>query len=124
MRPDSSSVRVVTSAAPVLDQKQQCAGAVLVLLTEGADNREAAGEPAAGPGTDSQGAHLTKREKEVLELIAAGHSNKEIAGLLFISVRTVEFHRGRIIRKLDVENVADLIKRAITMGLTTLKTRS
>jgi DNA-binding NarL/FixJ family response regulator len=59
---------------------------------------------------------LTKREIEVLRLIAEGKSSKEIADLLFISVRTVENHRARIMSKLDMRNTAELVKYAIHRG--------
>jgi DNA-binding NarL/FixJ family response regulator len=56
---------------------------------------------------------LTDREKEILQLIADGKSNKEMAGLLYISVHTVERHRANIMAKLDIHTMADLIKYAI-----------
>ena len=59
---------------------------------------------------------LTNREREVLKLIAEAKSNKEIAGLLFISVHTVERHRANIMRKLDLKKTADLVKYAIQKG--------
>ncbi len=60
---------------------------------------------------------LTSREQEVLRLIAEGMSNKEVAQKLSISVRTVEHHRLNIMRKLDVSNVAGLIKYAVKTKL-------
>ena len=60
---------------------------------------------------------LTKREKEILELITEGLSNKEIADQLCISLRTVETHRFNIVQKLDVKNTAALIKEATKRGL-------
>ena len=60
---------------------------------------------------------LTDREQEVLRLIAEGMSNKEVAKELSISVRTVEHHRFNIMRKLDVSNVAGLIKYAVKTKL-------
>lgn len=56
---------------------------------------------------------LTKREYEVLGLVAMGKGNKEIAELLFISVKTVETHKGHILEKLGLKNSAELIKYAI-----------
>lgn len=66
---------------------------------------------------------LTNREREVLAQIADGLSNKEIASQLGVGVRTVETHRERIMRKLDIHNVAGLTKFAIAKGLVTLETR-
>lgn len=60
---------------------------------------------------------LTRREKEILQLIAEEHSNQEIAERLFLSVRTVENHRFNLMQKLGVKNVAGLVKEAISMGL-------
>ncbi|HEV7331525.1 MAG TPA: response regulator transcription factor [Flavisolibacter sp.] len=60
---------------------------------------------------------LTKREKEILQLIADGLSNQEIADKLFISLRTVETHRFNLTQKLDVKNAAGLVKEAIKRGL-------
>ncbi|MEW6214284.1 MAG: response regulator transcription factor [Nitrospirota bacterium] len=59
---------------------------------------------------------LTTREKEVLKLVAEGKSNKEIADLLFISIRTVEHHRANIKEKLNLKKTADVIKYAISKG--------
>lgn len=60
---------------------------------------------------------LTKREKEILKLIAEGLSSQEIADNLFISLRTVETHRLNLNQKLDVKNTAGLVKEAIKRGL-------
>jgi DNA-binding NarL/FixJ family response regulator len=65
---------------------------------------------------------LTTREREVLKLIAEGISNKEIADLLFISVRTVEHHRANIMRKLNIRKTTDLVKYAIRKGYTSSTT--
>lgn len=59
---------------------------------------------------------LSPREREVLKLIAEGESNKEIADHLYISVRTVDHHRARIMEKLKLKGTADLIRYAITRG--------
>ena len=60
---------------------------------------------------------LTRREKEVLNLIAKEHINQEIADILFISSKTVESHRNNLIQKLGVRNTAGLIRVAIEKGL-------
>jgi len=59
---------------------------------------------------------LSARETEVLNLIAGGKSNREIAEILFISVRTVEAHRATILSKLNLRNTADLVRYAIEKG--------
>ena len=61
--------------------------------------------------------NLTTREREVLQLIAEGRSNREIANLLYISVRTVENHRAKIMKKLDMKKTADLVRYAIQKGI-------
>jgi len=65
---------------------------------------------------------LTGREREVLQLIAEGHSTRQIANDLNISVKTVEARRRQIMEKLDLNNIADLIKFALREGLTSLDT--
>lgn len=69
-----------------------------------------------------KGKPLTKAEMRVLKLVVAGKVNKETARLLRRSIRTIEEHRSHINRKLDVHNVAELVKRAIRMGLIELPT--
>ncbi len=71
-------------------------------------------------GVDGVGNQLTERERQVLVLIAEGRSNKEIANELGIGVRTIETHRERIMRRLDIHSVAGLTKYAISNGLISL----
>jgi two-component system response regulator NreC len=59
---------------------------------------------------------LSEREREVLRLLALGHSNQEIAKQLYISVRTVETHRAHILQKLRLSSRADLVRYAIAQG--------
>lgn len=60
---------------------------------------------------------LSRREKEILKLIAAEHTNQEIADKLFLSQRTVESHRYSLLQKLNVKNTAGLVRMAVQMGL-------
>jgi len=60
---------------------------------------------------------LTGREREILQRIAEGHSNKEIAGRLYLSVHTVETHRKNILEKLNLHGPADLILYAVRKGI-------
>jgi two-component system response regulator NreC len=60
---------------------------------------------------------LTEREVEILKLVAEGYSNKEIGERLFISHRTVDTHRTNLMKKMDVHNVAGLIRIALKSGL-------
>ena len=61
--------------------------------------------------------NLSKREVEVLQLIAQGLSNKEIAAKLFLSIRTVDAHRYNIMQKMSVKNTAEMIKTAVKMKI-------
>jgi DNA-binding NarL/FixJ family response regulator len=60
---------------------------------------------------------LTHRERQVLKLVAEGHSNKHIAGYLCLSVKTVEKHRSNLMKKLDLHNASTLTAFAIEKGL-------
>jgi two-component system response regulator NreC len=60
---------------------------------------------------------LTSREREVLQLIAEGKTNKEIAALLNLSVYTVDAHRGRIMEKLNLHSTGELVRFAVRKGL-------
>jgi len=69
------------------------------------------------PDDEFVGKRLTKREKEVFNHVIQGKSNKEISLLLFRSVKTIEYHRYRLMKKLDAHNLADLIRIGNKMGL-------
>jgi two-component system response regulator NreC len=73
-----------------------------------------AAEPAAPPPPDDD---LTDREVQVLRLIALGHTNSEIASMLYLSVRTVESHRANMQQKLGLSTRAGLVRHAIDRGL-------
>ncbi len=62
-------------------------------------------------------ARLSERERQVVQLVAQGKSTKQIAGLLKISVKTAEFHRGRVMDKLNIHDTAGLVRFAIREGL-------
>ena len=76
------------------------------------------------PGNLGSGASawdsLTHREREVLKLVAEGHSNKHIAEFLCLSIKTVEKHRSNLMRKLDLHNASTLTAYAIEKGLVAL----
>jgi two-component system response regulator NreC len=67
-----------------------------------------AGEEAIDPAQ-----RLTPREREVLVLVAQGYTNSEIADILFISPKTVDVHRTRMMNKLDLHNVAEIVRYAV-----------
>lgn len=60
---------------------------------------------------------LSEREREIFQLVAEGHSNKEIADLLSVSPATIETHRAHILQKLDVHNTAELVLYAVRRGV-------
>ena len=60
---------------------------------------------------------LTNREREVLQLIAEGHTNREVANILKLSVKTVDVHRSHIMEKLNIHDVTGLVKYSIRKGL-------
>jgi DNA-binding NarL/FixJ family response regulator len=64
---------------------------------------------------------LTPREREVLQLIAEGKSNKEVASALFVSPTTIETHRARIMDKLDLHSTAEIVLYAVRKGIVQLK---
>lgn len=72
--------------------------------------------------TDEPYDQLTPREREILKLIAEGHTSREIADTLFISLKTVYGHRTKIMEKLGLRNRTDLFKFAVRKGLLTIDT--
>ena len=70
-----------------------------------------------GDAAPSGVAQLTDREREVLQLIAEGLSSKEIAGMLGVSLKTVDSHRSNLMEKLDIHKVSGLVRFAIRAGL-------
>jgi DNA-binding NarL/FixJ family response regulator len=85
---------------------------------------EALGAEPPHPGkrnskTKVRGSRLTPREREVVQLLTEGRSNKEVATLLDISAKTVETHRANIMVKLDLHSITELVRYAIRNNLTT-----
>ncbi len=76
-----------------------------LIAADAADRRKAEEDP------------LSEREREVLRLLALGHTNQEIAKLLYISVRTAETHRAHIMQKLRLSSRAELVRYALENGL-------
>lgn len=76
-----------------------------LIAAEAAERRRAEEDP------------LSEREREILRLLALGHTNQEIARMLFISVRTAEAHRAHIMRKLGIATRAELVRYALRHGL-------
>jgi len=93
--------------------RQVAAGERYVHPALGARMATAEAEAAARADTDP----LSDREREVLRLLALGHTNQEIAKMLFISVRTAETHRAHIMQKLRLTTRAELVRYALANGL-------
>ncbi|MFE6196204.1 response regulator [Streptomyces sp. NPDC057838] len=100
---------VAACRAAVRDEPFLYPGAVTALIRNYLDR--------ARHGEESPGQVLTPREEEVLKLVAEGHSSKEIAELLFISVKTVQRHRANLLQKLGLRDRLELTRYAIRAGL-------
>jgi DNA-binding NarL/FixJ family response regulator len=125
MHKDSIYVREMLKAGArgylLKDSGEQDLVEAVRTLARGGDYISSAVQPALSSGRGSGGStpldQLTSREREVLQSIAEGKTNKEVAGLLGISVFTVDAHRGRIMEKLNVHNVNELVRFAVRNGL-------
>jgi DNA-binding NarL/FixJ family response regulator len=105
---DSELVKAVTAVAHGMSYFSPAAAAVL--LDEYRKSR-------AGRGATDRYELLSDREREVLQLMAEGHSNKSIAGILGVSPTTVETHRAHVLEKLDLHSVAEVVLYAVRRGL-------
>jgi len=79
--------------------------------------REQTAGPADETAPKAPNVELTQREAEVLQLIAEGYANKQIAAELNLSVKTVEKHRQQVMQKLDIHNIAGLVRHAAAKGI-------
>ncbi len=62
-------------------------------------------------------AALTPRQREILQLVAEGHTSKDIAGKLGLSYRTVETHRNQLMKRLDIHDLSGLVRFAVRVGM-------
>jgi two-component system, NarL family, response regulator NreC len=108
---DSADVDVVTAVESVAQGKSFFSPAAAEIMQ--ADYRRSVRKR----GITDRYETLTEREREVFQLIAEGHSNKEIALLLYISPVTVETHRAHILKKLDLHSAADIVLDAVRRGI-------
>jgi two-component system, NarL family, response regulator NreC len=133
--PGTRVVVLTMQEDPEFARRALQAGAAGYVLKEAADSelveavrRAAAGETylnprlgaklaAAPAGRPAPPDVLSEREVEVLRLVALGHTNTEIAGQLYLSVRTVESHRAHIQQKLRLSSRAELVRYALDRGL-------
>jgi two-component system, LuxR family, response regulator FixJ len=92
--------------------------ALLNSVQRGVETAEKAQEHASLVGAAAENiASLTARERQVLDLLIAGHANKVIAYKLDISPRTVEVHRGRVMEKMGARNLSDLVRAGLAAGI-------
>ena len=130
--PDTAVVILTMQDDPGFAREAMQAGVLGYVLKDAADSelveavkRAAAGETYLQPQLGARMAgeptgprdELTDREREVLRLIALGHTNAEVGEQLYLSVRTVESHRANILRKLNLTTRAELVRYALDEGL-------
>ena len=108
---DASTAELVMAIKSVLKGQRYLSPSVSQMVIEG----YLAGRETCESPWDT----LTKREREILKLIAEGHKNKEIGDYLCISVKTVEKHRANLMKKLDLHSAAALTAYAMERGLVT-----
>ncbi len=101
-----SAIRSVHRGRTVLDP------GLAALVVQGALGKKAVGSQAGGPANP-----LSPRERDVLELVAQGYTNQQIADRLGLSVKTVETYRSRLVEKLGLRSRADLVRYALDSGL-------
>jgi NarL family two-component system response regulator LiaR len=108
----AASSELVTAIRAVAAGQSYLSPAVTRLLIEGYIGRQL-----AAPGVVDPFDTLTAREREVLQLVAEGHTNSQIAKLLSISLKTVKAHRSNLMQKLGLHDRGELIKVAIQRGI-------
>lgn len=101
-----SAIRSVYRGRTVLDP------GLAALVVQGALGKKAVGSQAGGPANP-----LSPRERDVLELVAQGYTNQQIADRLGLSIKTVETYRSRLVEKLGLHSRADLVRYALDSGL-------
>ncbi len=99
---------LVPAIAALLTRKPYLTSRISEVLFRRFEQQSAGGEKEARAD-----AGLTAREREIIQLLAEGRSNKEVASDLAISVKTVETHRASIMRKLNLDSLSDLVRYAI-----------
>ena len=107
-RIDEGRIHLVTAVEALAQHKPFYSSKISETVLEGYLNKPN-GLPAAEPPVS----RLTDRERQIVQLLAEGRSNKEVADNLAISAKTVETHRAAIMRKLDLPSLADLVRYAI-----------
>jgi DNA-binding NarL/FixJ family response regulator len=109
---DSADVDLIQAVAAVAQGTSFFSPAVARLMLDDY-MKQRTGEPSIVDRYET----LSEREREVFQLIAEGHTNKDIAGLLFISPSTVETHRAHIMEKLAVHSASAIVLYAVRRGV-------
>jgi DNA-binding NarL/FixJ family response regulator len=109
MLKDSATAELELALQAVMQGETYLSPRISKQMVEGYVQRVGAEQPAAD--------NLTPRQRQVLQLIAGGHSTKEIAYHLELSVKTVETHRAQLMDRLQIRDIAGLVKYAIRNGL-------
>ena len=112
MLKDSATAELELALKAVMQGETYLSPRISKQVVEGYVQRVGADQPASEK--------LTPRQREVLRLIAEGHSTKEIAHRLELSVKTVETHRAQLMERLQIRDIAGLVKYAIRNGLVTI----
>ena len=108
---ESASGEIIDAVRVVLSGRRYLSAKVAEIVADGLSNR----------GGTSPLESLSKREREILKLVADGHSSVEIGRMLHLSPKTVDSYRSRLMQKLHISDLAGLIKFAILYGLTSLE---
>jgi DNA-binding NarL/FixJ family response regulator len=109
MLKDSATAELELALQAVMQDEIYLSPPISKQVVEGYVQRVGGEQPAAD--------NLTPRQRQVLQLIARGHSTKEIAYRLELSVKTVETHRAQLMERLQIRDIAGLVKYAIRNGL-------
>jgi DNA-binding NarL/FixJ family response regulator len=108
---ECASQELIVAIRSVISNQRYICSQVSGIVIDGYINRITSAD-------DSVYSKLTSREREVLQLIAEGKTTKAIAKELYVSAKTIEWHRSQIMNKLGIQSMAELIKYAINEGLT------
>jgi DNA-binding NarL/FixJ family response regulator len=114
---NASKAEIFRAIRAVLSGERFFSPGISNLIVDGFISRARGQENPEEKRADASTGVLTKRETEILQYIAEGYTNRQIADKLFLSFRTVNTHRANLMQKLDIHDTAGLVRHAITLGL-------